>query len=169
MMDKKVVEFALDFEKQGAISYLELASSVGNPLSRNLFYTLAKQEIDHAKRIEEFYAGISVERPLKGADVTAVEEEIKSFFVKIKEKAAMPAETNLEVYKTAMELEKKGYQAYEKFYEESDDSGEKKFLDFLLKEEKSHLDSIANVYSYLSGTSDWLEKEESKTWNWMNT
>jgi len=167
-MDKKVVEFALDFEKQGAISYMELASSVNNPLSKNLFYALAKQEIDHAKRVEEFYSGISVERHLTGADTEAVEEEIKSFFVQLKDKTNMAAETNLEVYKTAMELEKKGYQAYEKFYEGSDDSAEKEFLKFLLAEEKSHLDSIANVYSYLSGTSDWLEKEESKTWNWMN-
>ncbi len=166
-MDKKIVEFALDFEKKGTTVYLELASKVNNPLSKNLFYTLAKQEIEHAERIEKFSVGLPSEKIAEFVTAGQVEKDIKKCFEDMKN-LSLPDENNLDVYKTAMELEKKGYDAYKKFYGESDNEDERKLLEFLLAEEKGHLDSIANVYSYLSGTSDWLEKEESKVWNWMN-
>ncbi len=166
-MDRKIFEFALGFEKEGTSFYLDLASGTDNPLSKTLFYTLARQEIDHAERIEKFYSGVFSGNVLDVSERNLVEKEVKSFFDQFKAKR-IPAENNLDIYKNAMDLEKKGYAAYSKFYNESKDENEKVFLKFLMKEEKNHLDSISNVYSYLSGTSDWLEKEESKVWNWMN-
>ncbi|MBN1445494.1 MAG: ferritin family protein [Candidatus Omnitrophica bacterium] len=164
----KIAEFALDFEKRGTLLYLELASKAKNSLSKNLFYTLAQQEIEHAKRIDAFYTASGKELPaVIYKNIERIEEEIKTFFQKIKE-TEMPAEKNIDGYKTAMELEKEGYRAYEGFYRESKEDKERQLLEFLLNEEKKHLEAIANVYSYLSGTEDWLEQEESKVWNWMN-
>jgi|LSQX01.1.fsa_nt_gb rubrerythrin len=166
-MEKKIINFALEFEKKGAILYLEFAFKVNNPLSKALFYTLAKQEIEHAERIEKFYAGLPVEVSDDILKVDSVEEDVKSFFEKI-EKTTTSKESNIDVYETAIELEKKGYESYKKFLAESKNESEKELLQFLLNEEKKHLDSIVNVYSYLTGTSDWLEREESRVWNWMN-
>lgn len=166
-MNKKIAEFALDFEKKGTAAYLNFAAKARNPLSKKLFYTLARQEIDHAAKIDEFYQEISDEKTADTHSAATAEKELQDFFEHLK-KTQVPEESSLEIYETAMELEKRGYAAYKKFHGESDDEAEKRFLEFLLNEEKKHIDSIANVYSYLSGTSDWLEREESKTWNWMN-
>ncbi len=165
-MEKKIVEFALDFERKGTVLYLELASKVKNPLGKNLFYALAKQEIDHAKRIEEFNTAGEGHVYLAGYEKTnSIEEELKSFFKRVKESSV---KDNLDAYETAMQLEKESYGAYERFLKEAEDASERKLLEFLLSEEKNHMEAIANVYSYLSETSDWLERDESRTWNWMN-
>ena len=164
----KIAEFALDFERRGTDLYLELASKAKNSLSKNLFYTLAQQEIEHARRIDAFYTASGRESSaIIYENIDRIEDEIKAFFQSIKDRE-LPAERNMDGYKTAMELEKEGYRAYEVFYRESKDDKERQLLEFLLNEEKRHLEAIANVYSYLSDTSDWLEQEESKTWNWMN-
>jgi len=165
---KKIMEFALDFERRGTSLYLELASRVENYLSKKLFYTLAVQEIDHARRIDEFYAGIrGKESPDKYKSLEPVEKEMKTFFEHVR--GERPAhESNLSVYETAMELEREGYRAYEKFYEETREADEKQLLNFLLGEERKHIEAITNIYSYLSGTGDWFEQEESRVWNWMN-
>lgn len=164
----KIAEFALDFERRGADLYLELASKAKNSLSKNLFYTLAQQEIEHAKRIDAFYTASGREpSAIIYENIDRIEDEIKTFFQSLKDRE-LPAEKNMDGYKTAMELEKEGYRAYEAFYRQSKDDKEIQLLEFLLNEEKRHLEAIANVYSYLSDTSDWLELEESKVWNWMN-
>ena len=167
-MENRIVEFALDFEKKGVMLYLDLAAGTKNALSKKLFYALAKQEFEHAIRIDEFYLGTGVPAYSEVyKSVNDVEDEIKVFFAGIKD-AALSAESNLNAYETAMKLEKESYSAYEKFLRESKDNKEKQLLGFLLSEEKNHLEAILNVYSYLTGTSDWLEQEESRTWNWMN-
>jgi rubrerythrin len=164
----KIAEFALNFERRGTDLYLELASKAKNSLSKNLFYTLAQQEIDHAKRIDAFYtASGSESSAIIHKNMDSIEDEIKTFFQSIKDRK-LPNGKNIDGYETAMELEKEGYRAYEAFYRESKDEKERQLLGFLLNEEKRHIEAIANVYSYLSETSDWLEKEESKVWNWMN-
>jgi rubrerythrin len=166
-MDKKIIDFALEFEKKGVLLYLDFALKEANPLSKNLFYTLAKQEIEHAEKIEKFYSGLLVGELPEGKNIDSVEEDMKSFF-KTLEKSNLSKESNIDVYKAAIELERKGYETYKKFYYDSNNEAEKKLLQFLLNEEKKHLESIVNVYSYLTGTSDWFEREESRVWNWMN-
>ena len=54
-MDKNAYEFSMDFEFSGVKAYLQLARESRNILSKNLFYSLAIQEAEHAKRIDEFF------------------------------------------------------------------------------------------------------------------
>ncbi len=167
-MEKKMVEFGLDFERKGTMLYLELASETGDSLSKHLFYTLAKQEIDHAWRIDKFNLDAGEQPRASGyGSMNSVEEEVRQFFKGMKD-SMKRNKSNLQVYESAMKLEREGYRAYEIFLKEATDTGEKRLLEFLLGEEKKHMEAIANVYSYLSETSDWFEQEESRVWNWMN-
>lgn len=160
----KWIEFAKNFEKEGVCLYTELGIKAKNYLTKKLFYTLARQEINHIEEIENFLLSKDYKKIEK---IEEVENEIKEFFDGFKN-SIEKSETQIDGYKIALEMEKKGYDQYEKFYKEAKDEKEKKFLNFLLQQEKSHIDAIINVYSYITNTSDWLEKEESKIWNWMN-
>ena len=159
---EKGMKFAKEFEKNGTNLYIELGMKAENLITKKLFYSLAKQEIEHLETIEDYFLTKNYEKP----EELDIEEEMKRFFSNLKEKEK--TETQLDGYKIALEVEKNGYSHYERFYKEAKDEKEKQLFKFLMEQEKSHIDAIVNIYSYLTETGDWFEKEESKTWNWMN-
>ncbi len=159
---EKGIEFAKEFEKNGANLYIELGMKAENLITKKLFYSLARQEIEHLETIENYV----LTQNYKKSEELSIEEEMKIFFTNLKEKEKL--ETQLDGYKIALEVEKNGYSNYEKFYKEAKDEKEKRLFKFLMEQEKSHMEAIINVYSYLTETGDWFEKEESKVWNWMN-
>lgn len=167
-MKKDIINLVLEFEKRGVDLYLELAAKTEDAMSKKLFYSLAEQEVQHASRADFFEASLDTEhRDSQVSSIESIEEELQNLFNKLRE-GASASETNLDGYKRAMRLEKEGYKIYSDLYEKTGDAEEKNLLEFLLKEEKSHIDAISNVYSYLTDTSDWLEENESKVWNWMS-
>jgi len=170
---KKVdsLAFALDFEINGTILYLKLAKKTKNILSKQLFYSLASQEIDHAKRVDEIYEKVKENNGWEAIDernLPPVEFALKDFLKKAKNIDLKKDIKNLPGYKIAMEMEEKGYNAYNKFYINSNNGSEKKFFKQLMEQEKEHLDSLRNVYYYLTETGDWFQENESKIWSWMN-
>ncbi|MCM8804242.1 MAG: hypothetical protein NC833_03190 [Candidatus Omnitrophica bacterium] len=156
------IKFAKELEKEGANFYIELGMKADNLLTKKLFYTLAKQEIDHLIALESFI----LSNKYKINKERSVEEEIKNFFYELKEKSKI--ENQLQGYEISLNLEKKSYVQYEKLFSLAETNEEKKIYKFLMEQEKQHIEAVINVYSYLSETGDWFQKEESKVWNWMN-
>lgn len=156
------INYAKAFEKHGANFYIELGMKADNLITKKLFYTLAKQEIEHLETIENFIltGNYVIIENLK------IERELREFFEKLEEKTKV--ETHLQGYETALELEKKSYNHYKTLYDNADNEKEKILYEFLMKQEKEHIEAIVNVYTYLSETENWFQREESKVWNWMN-
>ena len=167
-MDNSALKFVLDFEAKGVEAYLKLAAKTENRLGKKLFYSLAAEEIEHARKADEFYESISARPGFKPAEAEPLENVIKDFFQKMEKVDLKKGGENIEGYELAMDLERKGYSAYENFLKKAASEDEKKFFEWILGQEKEHLSAIANVYSYLTGTGDWLQEDESKVWNWMN-
>ncbi|MDO8735173.1 MAG: ferritin family protein [Elusimicrobiota bacterium] len=165
------LEFALDFEIKGTLLYLKLAKNTRNILSKQLFYSLGSQEIDHAKRVDEIYEMVKenkVWEVIGKRNLPSVEFALKDFFEKAKKINLKRDIKNLSGYKIAMEMEENGYSAYNNFYNNSKNESEKKFFKQLMEQEKEHLYSLKNVYYYLMNTGDWFREDESKIWSWMN-
>ncbi|MBN1823498.1 MAG: ferritin family protein [Endomicrobiales bacterium] len=159
------LDFVLDFEANGCRMYLKLAARTRNLLGKKLFYSLAAEEIDHARKADEtFNAGETQKAP----SLPAVEAVLKDFFGKAVRSEFKKSGESTEAYELAMEMERKGYEAYENFLKKAKTEKEKSFFKWILNEEKEHLSAIANVYYYLTGSGDWLQEEESRRWNWMN-
>jgi rubrerythrin len=163
------LEFTLEFERKGAVLYMDLAKQVKNPLGKELFYLLAVEEVQHAQRADGMYSKIAAGglKP-SAAALPGVEEKLKSFFKTVKPGKLDKNTDNIKAYSLAMEMERAGYKAYSDFLKNAATKEEKEFFERMLVEEKNHLDSIANVYNYLTNAGDWLQEEESRTWNWMN-
>ena len=49
------LKFAHNFEVKGLNFYLSYAFKTKNKLAKELFYNLAKKEIEHAQKIDELY------------------------------------------------------------------------------------------------------------------
>lgn len=165
------LKVSIDFERKGVGLYMQLASRTGNPLSRRLFYQLAQQEIQHILKLEEIYEKLKHEG--KWPRWTVEEGEkleyiIKGYFNTVKKDPNVRQADNIKGLELAMEVEKKGYNMYEKYLSQAVDNNEKIFYRELLKQENEHYEALANIHLYLSQTSDWFSEEESHVWNWMN-
>lgn len=162
------LRFVLDFEAKGAAAYLNLAAKAESPLGKKLFYSLAAEEVQHARKADEFYSKAGAKWLAVPVSVSALEGELKGFFDKLGGSALKKSGDDIQGYELAMGLEREGYRAYEGFLKDARTNEEKEFFRWILAEEKEHLAAIANVYHYLTGSGDWLQEDESRTWNWMN-
>jgi rubrerythrin len=167
---KSPLKIAHRMEIKGAEFYLDLAVKSVNALAKNLFYSLATREIEHARRIDDIYESINDNKSLKAlssAGTTSLEVEIKSFF-KLMDKSKLRKQGQLAGYKFAVEMEKESIKLYTGLYEKAQNKTQKEFYGMLVNEEREHYDALFNVYRYLTETGDWFQEEESRTWNWMN-
>jgi|AGTN01.1.fsa_nt_gi Uncharacterized conserved protein len=162
--------FVLAFEAKGAALYLKLARETDNPLAKKLFYSLAVEEVSHAEKADNIYQQLQGKgAAAKGCpELPPIEAVMKDFFRKAGIKGRGKGRADISGYELAMKMEREGYTAYAGFRDAAGDPIEKEFFDQMLKEEKEHLDALANVYGYLTDRDDWMQEEESKVWNWMN-
>lgn len=155
---------ALEFERSGAIFYLETAAKIKSRLVRRLLHNLAMEEIQHLQDIEGVCQDIEDEKIPKELDKDTreiIEGTIKSLF-KVKKDELSEDATDLDVLKVAMDVEEKGYKMYVEAGEASDNLSLKEFFNRLAEEEQDHMAALKNVYHYLSDPEDWLAQAESQ-------
>ena len=90
-------------------------------------------------------------------------EDTKKFFSMTTEEFKVKTELSdddIEAHKTALELEKKSYEFYEKQYEQTDDPELKKFFKFLMEQENAHYQLIQNAYHYIQNPEHFFAEEE---------
>ena len=166
------LKFALNLEVKSAAMYLRLAAETANPLGKKLFYSLAEEEIQHAMKVDEIYSSVKGSGDFRllatHRSLPPIKNVMKGFFLKSTTRDLEKGNENISGYKIAIKLENESCEVYQRFADNSPTDHEKRFFNSLLAQERAHLDAVANVYSYLTSTGDWLEEEESKTWNWMN-
>jgi len=167
---KKALEAALKLEDKGYSYYTDIAQKAKNPLTKNLFATLAEQELQHKKRINELYKESSVDIP----EITLTEELLENTVKQVFENFSNEEKNswnidNEDAYKYAMKLERDSLKMYREFAEKSINPAESNFFKALANEENAHLNALQNVYNYLNNTRDWFASNEAKTWNWMVT
>ena len=171
-MKNDPLKFALEVEATGTQMYMSLAGKTSNRLAKLLFYSLAGKEVEHARRFDTIYADLRGKTPVESLPKEAaanVEQELKAFFKKAGEADLKSGKIQTEGYESAMELERKSYDAYKRFRDEAETDAEKKFFEALMAEENEHYVALSNVYLYLTNNGDWLQEDEGSTWNWMNT
>ncbi|HOK80512.1 MAG TPA: ferritin family protein [bacterium] len=166
MTHQTLKDFAVDFETKGVNLYMSLASKTSNLLGKELFYSLAEQEVQHARLIEKMYIASNIQQLV--TNTSDIETELKEFWEGAQKLNLKKDPGDLSGYELAMEMEQKSISSYQSFLEKSDSEQERIFLKWVIEEEKKHLDALRNVYYYLSNTGDWFQNEESKIWNWMN-
>ena len=167
---------ALDFENEGLRFYTKAAGESSNALSKRLFSTLAAQETEHAKKIEEIYGLVEGGKELPppeelkkiGAHVE-VEKDIKDFFETTDRKSLRKEMGNVEAMEMALAIEKKSYDLYSEQLKDAANASEKEFLKALKNEENKHIEALDNVYYYLTDPEMWFSSDESRVWNWMGT
>lgn len=154
----KSIEIALKMETDAVKFYTEASEKVLHPAGKKMFLAVAEDEKNHIKMIEEV---------LKGLELTIRESNpiktIKTIFEEMKDEMIekIQAQTDeLEAFRIAMEMEKKGIEFYKKLIQEVNTEKEKKLFERLIYEEEQHYKIFAETYNFLKDTGNWFMWKE---------
>ena len=165
-MDNKIIELlntAITMEENGYDFYITTQENSENSLTSKLFSSLAEKELLHIEYIKEFYNNLKSGVGLPSIDIIKTKRDKSKIFnvdiATLKEKVKNQ-EDDVKAYEFALELEKKGYEFYEKLLADATDPNLKAFIEFLVKEEHDHYALIEKAYGYVTDTQNWFMNEE---------
>ncbi|WP_141266095.1 ferritin family protein [Thermodesulfovibrio sp. Kuro-1] len=154
----KSVEIALKMETDAVKFYTEASEKISHPVGKKMFLTIAEDEKNHIKMIEEV---------IKGLDLTIKEanpiKTVKTIFEDMKDKMMerIKAQSDdLEAFRIAMEMEKAGIEFYKKVQKEVNTEKEKKLFERLIFEEEQHHKIFSETYNFLKDTGNWFMWKE---------
>lgn len=164
----EVVETALNNERQGYKILSDASEVCEDKVAKATFQFLANEELKHIDIIQRFAASGLAAAPDPGAPLARVDvaRAVKGIFEQFGwqyEQAASEAEAREEAYKTAMEMERHGYNFYKKAAEDAKDPKARKFFEFLAAEEIRHYEIIQETLEFVQAPDAMLAMEE----RWM--
>jgi len=156
-----IYDFAIDFERENQDFYKECAENTSHEDLKKVFLELAEEEKKHENIVRQLKENKEVDEVEAG-----ILPKAKEAFQKISEnmptgEGVMPDE-QVDVYKKAVDLERKSYEFYIEKAEESDSDLVKKTFSRLAEEEKKHERIMDNITEMVDRPNTWLEDAE---WN----
>lgn len=168
-IDKKAAEIlvgAMEIEKEGEGFYKDLAKKAKNPMGKEMFAFLAREELKHLAVIaaakEALESGGKLHCRQK-VDTKNISKFKQGFFASAgkgaQEKLEAKADT-VSAIKAAMEFEKRGYEYYKKHRDKTAVPLVKDILGQLVEAEEEHYEILENTLVYLEQPRAWFDKKE---------
>ncbi len=170
--DLEALQLALQTEEEGYELFRKAADAASSEFVKDLFNQLAKDELLHKNLIKKFYlhlkdTGSWAELSPEDKDLDAHDKEIKTIFSKALDQAKGGTldigDSDVEVYRRAVQFEKDGADLYDRLYNETDDEKAKKFYAFLRQMEQEHMELLDNTLQYLENPDNWYLLQEGWT------
>lgn len=156
------IQFAIEYEKQSQCFYKDALLKVKNSFAQKALQFLINEEQTHIDKILAFNAHLLGEGgfDLEKECITGLPERTKQFLTNFthKEEQISQAATDIDIYKVALETEKKGFELYESVFKSTNEERLKKFFAFLAEEEKLHYRLIDYTLKYLEDPSYYFEE-----------
>ncbi len=164
----EVMEQAIEMEEDAQHFYQKAANEASNPLAKRTFEALSEWEVEHRKVLQEVFEKaeatgscptISELDPEQVAMIEEAEDIFKTALSDVEESVAHDPTLD-GAYSTAMEKERKAIRFYQEKLEEADTENERMLYEFLLGQERSHLNLLATTEKYLNDTAYWHFEQE---------
>lgn len=164
----EVLKKAIKMEEHGRLTYLAKAEAATDPLLKAFLLEMAADE----KRHRDWFTGLlegTWDGVVKSAGKSpSIEARMMRHFRRDAEKEqAGDFSAQEAALQIAMDLEKVSYDFYTELWRRADSESDRALYDLVRREEYDHMVGIENILYYLTNTSQWLDREESKRWNWM--
>lgn len=160
----QALEKALQMEIEGQEFYRKAEQGSDSSLAKELFRHLVEQENLHINKINEIYQAIQSRAEWPNEEtVFKHEKSLKSVFKEAMEnmdKNVKVSSSEIEAFKTAMDMEDKSYSFYTSRAEEAVSPAEKSFYQALTGEERGHYLTLLDSYEYLTDPQGWFVKQE---------
>jgi rubrerythrin len=163
--EEKALSAAIEMEEKGFSFFKDTAARAKDKFAKEVFEFLAAEELNHIKAIEKFHADYIAGKAadpanlIKGMANSAAKEAITHLFQQLS--ANTPEDgTEIEVYKFAMDFERKGEAFYQKAESEAKDPNAKKLYSFLVEEERRHFKILDSCLSYFENPAEFFHQRE---------
>ncbi len=149
------IEFAIGMEMDNKRFYMAQAEKAEDSGLKSIFHTLAEEESIHARILKSKAETL----PYELVDTYA---EIKSIFVEIGNYKDIIKQIPdaVDVYRTALENEKKSLDLYQEMLEASNDEKDKKIFEFLIAQENDHCKVMEQLIELVDRPNEWVESAE---------
>lgn len=150
-------EFAISMELDGGKYYREQAEKNHDNSLRIVFLMLAEDEDNHAKALQK-------RRDQQAYDLMEnnIIAKSQSIFAGIGDlKTVMRVQPNqLDVYRAALEMEKKSITLYQELLSQATDDQDKALFEHLIKQEKDHFAVLDELVEHVGRPEQWVESAE---------
>ncbi len=151
-------EYAMEMEKEGEAFYRELAESADDAGLKNIFLTLADEEVKHYVMFQKLAKqGDNDALPVMGSMTTM--EEIFSELKASDLKSTLGTD-QVAYYKKALAAEDKAYELYLQKAEEVENPKHRDIFLEIAKEELKHKEILENLIEFISCPNDGIANAE---------
>jgi len=160
----EALQIALQMEIDGREYYRKASRSSSNESGKKLLASLAAEEDVHRQKFEEIYDAIRNRKDWPATDYRpGIDGSLKTVFAAAIEEIGDKAKTSdaeFDDVKTAMDMENKSYDFYQRHSEEAAYDAERDFYKTLAAAERGHYRVLLDYYEYLKDPAGWFVKKE---------
>ena len=163
--EKEALSAAMEMEKKGYEFFKKSAAEAGDKMSIEVFDFLAIEELNHIKAIEKFNADFlsggsgDVDSAIEDIKAGRAKQAIETLFQSLADSRPVKG-SELDVYKFAMDFERKGEEFYRKAEGSATDANAKKLFGFLVGEERKHFKIVEACLAYFDNPEDFFRERE---------
>jgi rubrerythrin len=157
---QEIIEAAIQLERDGREFYMGVAGKSSSDLARQMFESLADDELIHIEWIEKM---LSPDEEVATATKKRTYERLSGIFADVPDsvrQGAASSEDDVEAINTAIKMEEKSRAAYLKWADETGSDELRKLCNALADQERFHREILENTIQYLESTGDWFMAEE---------
>lgn len=163
----KAIEIALKNEMRERDFYRQQSERSGDPLGRKMFATMAEEEEEHARYLEELHQKLQAsgkwpEEISVVINETNVPKVLDELTDKINPSNTATADDK-EAIKIAIEFENEAYKFYADLIKQADSSNEKQLFKILADLELEHMNSLKETLLYFEDPAEWFAMQEKPT------
>ena len=156
MEKRDIIEAAIQLERDGHKFYLDVAARASNDLARQMFESLADDELVHIDWIQrELSPGKETARVTKKKTY----DRLRGIFADVPESArevAASSEDDIEAINRAIKMEEESRSAYTNWADETGSDELRDLCNTLADQETFHRQLLENTVQYLQHTGDWF-------------
>jgi rubrerythrin len=152
------IEIAIKMETDAIDFYRAASEKVQNSVGKKMFLSIMEDEKRHLQMLTDIFKGLDI----KAEDIHPM-KKIKSIFEEYREEMmerAEATEDEMNAFRIAMDMEKKGMEFYEKAAKDAPSEKERELFKRLVKEEEQHYAVFSNTYFFMQNTGSWFMWEE---------
>jgi len=157
----EVLNTAIKMEEEGHAFYMKAASMTESQVGREMYETLAQDEVRHKLLLEGLKRKATPE--LKDLDLPLPKDRLKSVFSSVRARIkehVVPTSDDISALSFAMGKETESYEMYRDAAADSVDSKVKAVFERMAQEENQHFEILQDTKYYLEEYANWTIWEE---------
>lgn len=154
---------AQNMEREGIAYYEKLAAETPVSELKGVFSFLAREELHHL----ELFQALAQKSVIPEVGDTTTMKKVKEIFQQLTKSFTLPeiVYDYEAAYRKALSMEEESVGYYSEMLNSIDDD-QKKTLEFIINQEKGHVNLLESLIDFVSNPKVWLENSE---WNHLDT